>query len=237
MLKSYLRSLSENILLAPIFKMAYSSHSTQPKKEEFMSDVKESQSYLLIVVLCVTVLMVLVYFQQSRQWNRDLKSRDQKIGDLDQKIAEQEQGLAQARDAIAGHKASSKNAAEEIKSAQQIIGEMEARKQKNQKELAALKSALQSKDKEIAKLSADLSEIKASTGQKMAAEKGRTTELENRVADQTRQLAEAQETIQRLEASEKQLQEKLQAADPANTNLKNEDQRLLDEQAAPVKEN
>ena len=68
-----------------------------------MRDVKESQSDLLIVVLCITVLMVLVYFQQSLQWSRDLKSRDQKIGDLDQKIAEQEQGLAQARKAISGH--------------------------------------------------------------------------------------------------------------------------------------
>ena len=142
-----------------------------------MRDVKESQSDLLIVVLCITVLMVLVYFQQSLQWSRDLKSRDQKIGDLDQKIAEQEQGLAQARKAISGHEASSEKAAEELKTAQQIIGEMEARKQKNQKEIAALKSALQSKDREIAEFSAGLSEIKASTGQEMAAEKGRTAEL------------------------------------------------------------
>jgi chromosome segregation ATPase len=201
-----------------------------------MSDVKESQSDLLIVVLSITVLMVLVYFVQSQQWNRDLKSRDQKIGALDQKIAEQEQGLAQARQTIAGHEASSKNSAEEIKSAQQIIGKLESRNQKNEKEIAALKSALQNKDNEIAKLSASLSEIKTSTGQEMAAEKNRTAELENRVADQTRQLIEAKETIQRLEASEKALQEKLQAADPANSNLKNEDQRLLDEQAASGKQ-
>ena len=202
-----------------------------------MRDVKESQSDLLIVVLCIAVLMVLVYFQQSQQWSRDLKSRDQKIGDLDQKIAEQEQGLVQARKTISGHEASSEKAAEELKSAQQIIGEMEARKQKHQKEIAALKSALQSKDREIAELGAGLSEIKASTGQEMAAEKGRTTELEKMVADQTRQLAEAQETIQALEASEKALQEKLQTADPANNSLKTEDQRLLDEQAAPEKQN
>ena len=202
-----------------------------------MRDVKESQSDLLIVVLCIAVLMVLVYFQQSQQWSRDLKSRNQKIGVLDQKIAEQEQGLVQARKTISGHEASSEKAAEELKLAQQIIGEMEARKQKNQKEIAALKSALQSKDREIAELSAGLSEIKASTGQEMAAEKGRTTELEKMVADQTRQLAEAQETIQALEASEKALQEKLQTADPANNSLKTEDQRLLDEQAAPEKQN
>jgi hypothetical protein len=54
--------------------------------------------------------------------------------------------------------------------------------------------------------------------------------LENRIADQTRQLAEAKETIQRLEASEKALQEKLQAADQAYTSPG-------DEQAAPEKEN
>ena len=198
-----------------------------------MSDAKESGNDLLVVVLSIAILMVCVYFQQSQQWNRDLKSRDQKIGDFGQKIAEHEQGLAKARDTISSHEASSRKAAEELKSAQQIIGELESRKQKNEKEIAVLKSALQSKDGEIAKLSASLSEIKTSTGQEMAAEKGRTTDLENRVADQTRQLTEARETIQRLEASEKELQEKLQAADQAYTNLKNEDQRLLDEQAAP----
>ena len=202
-----------------------------------MSDVKESQSDLLIVVLSITVLMVLVYFQQSQQWNRDLQSRDQKIDKLGQKITEQEQDLVQARKTISGHEASSQRTAEELKTAQQIIGEMEARKQKNQKELEALKSALQSKDREIAKLSAGLSEIKASTGQEMAAVKGRTAELEKRVADQARQLAEARENIQRLEASEKALQEKLQGVDPANTSLETEDQRLLDEQAAPKNQN
>ena len=202
-----------------------------------MSDVKESQSHLLIVVLSITVLMVLVYFQQSQQWNRDLKSRDQKIGELGQKITEQAQDLVQARKTISGHEASSQRTAEELKTAQQIIGEMEARNQKNQKELEALKSALQSKDREIAELSAGLSEIKASTGQEMAAVKGRTAELEKRVADQARQLAEARENIQRLEASEKALQEKLQGIDPANTGLETEDQRQLDEQAAPKNQN
>ena len=202
-----------------------------------MSDVKESQSDLLIVVLSITVLMVVVYFVQSQQWSRDLKSRDQKIGDLDQKIAGQEQGLAQARKTIAGHEASSKKASEEIKSAQQIIGELETRNLENEKVIATLKYTLKDKENEVAKLSASLSEIKASSGQEMAAEKGRTAELEKKVADQARQLAEAQETIQRLEASEMALQEKLQGADPANTSLETEDQRLLDEQAAPENQN
>jgi chromosome segregation ATPase len=237
MLKSYLRSLSKNTRRPPIFCPLTVTIQSQPKKEEFMSDVKESQRDLLIVVLSITVLMVLVYFQQSQQWNRDLKSRDQKFGALDQKLAEQEKVLAQAREASAGHEASSKKAAEELKSAQQIIGQLEARKQKHQKEIAALESALRTKDDKIAKLSASLSEIKTSTGQEIATEKGRITELENTVADQTRQLTEAQETIQRLEASEMALQEKLRAADPADTNLKNEDQQLLDEQASPGKQN
>ena len=202
-----------------------------------MRDVKESQSALLIVVLCITVLMVLVYFQQSQQWSRDLKSRDQKIGDLDQKFAEQKQDLIQARKTISGHEASSQNAAEELKTAQQIIGALESRNQKNQKQIAALESALRDKDDEIAKLNAGLSEIKTSTGREVAAEKGRSTELEDTVADQARQLSEAKETIQRLEASEKALQEKLRAADPAGTSLKNEDPQLLDEQATPRKQN
>jgi len=198
-----------------------------------MRDAKESQSDLLIVVLSITVLMVLVYFQQSQQWNRDLDSRDQKIGELGQKITEQEQGLVQARKTISGLEASSQKAVEELKTAQQIIGAMEARSQKNEKHIAALESALGNKDDEIAKLGASLSEIKASSGQEMAAEKGRTAELEKKVADQARQLAEAREAIQRLEASEKALQEKLQGADTANTSLETEDQRLLDGQAAP----
>jgi septal ring factor EnvC (AmiA/AmiB activator) len=237
MLKSYLRSFSKNTRRPPIFNPLLVTIQSQPGKEEFMSDVKESQSHLLIVVLSITVLMVLVYFQQSQQWNRDLKSRDQKIGELGQKITEQAQDLVQARKTISGHEASSQRTAEELKTAQQIIGEMEARNQKNQKELEALKSALQSKDREIAELSAGLSEIKASTGQEMAAVKGRTAELEKRVADQARQLAEARENIQRLEASEKALQEKLQGIDPANTGLETEDQRQLDEQAAPKNQN
>ena len=202
-----------------------------------MRDAKESQSDLLIVVLSITVLMVLVYFQQSQQWNRDLESRDQKIGELGQKITEQEQGLVQARKTISGHEASSQKGAEELKTAQQIIGEMEARNQKNEKQIAALESALRNKDDEIAKLGARLSEIQANTDQEMAAEKGRMAELEKRIADQTRELTEAQETIQRLEASEKALQEKLQGTDPANTSLKTEDPRLLDEQTAPEKQN
>ena len=202
-----------------------------------MSDIKESVNYLLIVILSIAVLMVFVYFQQSQQWNRTLKARDQKISDLDQKIREHVKGLARARQTISGHEAASRNAAEEIKSAQQIIGELESRKQKNEKEIAALKSALQNKDNEIAELNAGLSKMKARAGQDMAVEKGRTIQLENRVADQTRQLTEAKKTIQRLGASEKELQEKLQAADQAFTNLKNDHQRLSDEQAAPEKEN
>jgi len=51
-----------------------------------MSDAKESGNDLLVVVLSIAVLMVCVYFQQSQQWNRDLKSRDQKIGDFGQKL-------------------------------------------------------------------------------------------------------------------------------------------------------
>ncbi|MEE4263862.1 MAG: hypothetical protein V2I56_14310 [Desulfobacteraceae bacterium] len=202
-----------------------------------MSDVKESFNDLLVVFLSITVLMVCIYFQQSQQLTRDLKSRDQKIGELGQKITEHEQALAQSRDTISGHETSSRMAAEDLKSAQQIIGELESRRQKIEKEIAVLESALQRKDIEIAKLNASLSEIKTGTGPEMAAEKRRVTDLENRFADQTHQLTEAQETIQRLEASEKSLQEKLQAADQANADLSESNQRLLDELAALKKEN
>jgi chromosome segregation ATPase len=202
-----------------------------------MSDIKESVHDLLIVLLSIAVLMVGIYFQQSRQWGQALKSRDQKIDSLDQKNAAYEKELARARDTIAGHESSSKTAAEELQSARQIIGEMESHRQKLEKQTAALQSALQDKDNEIARLGEELSEIKASTGREMAAVQERMTELENTVADQTRQLAEARKNIQRLEASEQQLQQKLQAADTAYTDLKNDHQRLLDQQTAPVKEN
>jgi septal ring factor EnvC (AmiA/AmiB activator) len=84
-------------------------------KEEPMSDFKENLFDILIVLLSIAVLMVLVYFQQSRQWNQSLKTSDQKIGDLDQKIAEHAKELATARDTIAGHEAASKNAAAGIR--------------------------------------------------------------------------------------------------------------------------
>jgi chromosome segregation ATPase len=202
-----------------------------------MSDIKESVYYLLIILLSVAVLMVGVYFQQSRQWGQDLKSRNEKIAGLDQKIAEYQKELAQARNTIAGQESSAKQAALELQAAQQIIGEIESRRQKMEKKIAALQSALQDKDTEIARLGEEMSAIKTSTGQEMAAEKERLAELEYKVADQTRQLDEARETIQQLEASEKQLQEKLQAADTADTNLKTDHPQLLDQPAAPVKEN
>ena len=202
-----------------------------------MSDIKESVHDLLIVLLSIAVLMVGIYFQQSRQWGQALKSRDQKIGRLEQEIDAYKKELARARDTIAGHESSSKTAAEELQSARQIIGETESHRQKLEKQTAALQSALQDKDNEIARLGEELSEIKTSTGREMAAVKERMTELENTVADQTRTLAEARKNIQRLEASEQQLQQKLQAADTAYTDLKNDHQRLLDQQTAPVKEN
>jgi septal ring factor EnvC (AmiA/AmiB activator) len=203
-----------------------------------MSDFKESLNDLLLVLLSIAVLMLLVYFQQSQQWNRTLKSRNQKISDLDQKIAEHEKGLAQARDTIAGLEASSKNAAEEIKSARQIIGELESGRQKNQKKIAELKSALQQKDTEVAELiNARLSEMKVNTENRLSAKEGEIKHLANGAADQTRLLSEARDMIQRLEESEKALQEKLQAADQAYADLNESHQRLLDELAALKKEN
>ena len=201
-----------------------------------MSDFKESLNDLLLVLLSIAVLMLWVYFQQSQQWNRTLKSRNQKISDSDQKIAEHEKGLAQARDTIAGHEASAKNAAEEIKSAREIIGELESGRQKNEKKIAALKSALQQKDTEAAELNARLSKMKENTGQELAAKDGRITELENGAADQTRQLTEAKVTIQRLEESEKELHSKLQAADLAYADLNESHQKLSEELAALRKE-
>lgn len=206
-------------------------------KEDPVSDFKESLNDLLLVLLSIAVLMLLVYFQQSQQWNRTLKSRNQKISDLDQKIAEHEKGLAQARDTIAGLEASSKNAAEEIKSARQIIGELESGRQKNQKKIAELQEALNKKDSQAAELDTHLSAIKYSSAKELAAQEARISELENMVGDQKLQLTKTAETIQRLETSEKEMQSKLQAADQAYADLNESHQRLLDELAALKKEN
>jgi len=192
-----------------------------------MSDFKESLNDLLLVLLSIAVLMLLVYFQQSQQWNRTLKSRDQRISDLDQKIAAHVKGLAQVRGTIAGHEASAKNAAEEIKSAREIIGELESGRQKNQKKIAALQEALSKKDSQAAELDTHLSAIKDSSA----------NELENMVGDQKLQLTKTADTIRRLEMSEKEMQSKLQAADQAYADLNESHQRLLDELAALKKEN
>jgi chromosome segregation ATPase len=202
-----------------------------------MSDLKESLNDLLLVLLSIVVLMLLVYYQQSQQWNRAMQSRDQKIEVLDQKIDAQEQSLTKAREIMAGHEASSKNAEEEIKTARQIIGELESGRQKNQKKMVALQEALKKKDSQVAELNKDLSAIKDNTENELAAKTVRIDELENMVGDQKLKLTQAAETIQRLQESEKSLQEKLQAADLAYADLEQSHQKLLDELAAPKKEN
>jgi len=202
-----------------------------------MSDFKESLNDLLLVLLSIVVLMLMVYFQQSQQWNLTLKSRDQKISDLNQKIAEHQKGLARARDTIAGCEASSNNAAEEIKSAREIIGELESGRQKNQKKIAELQEALNIKDSQAAELDTRLSAIKDGSAKELAAQEARISELENMVGDQKLQLARTAETIRRLETAEKEMQSKLKAADQAYADLNESHQKLLDELAALKKEN
>jgi len=202
-----------------------------------MSDFKESDYDLLLVLLCVAVLMLFVYIQQSRDWHRALETRDQRISELDQKNSDHQKNLARARETITGHEASSQKAAKEIQTARQIIGELQTRKLEDEKEIATLKAMLKEKDSEIAKINANLSSIKESTGKGLAAKEAHATELEKTVADQTRKLKEAQEAIQRLEASEKQLQVRLQAADKALAEQKENYQTLSDELDALKKDN
>jgi chromosome segregation ATPase len=202
-----------------------------------MSDFKEEANNLLLVLLSIAVLMLFVYFQQSREWNRTLKSRDQKINTLNQKIAEDEQALAKARDTIAGQEAASKNTADDLKSAREIIGALEQGKQKSQKEIAELKNALRKKNNEAAKFNSRLSAMMAGSGKELVAKDGRITELESETAVQTRQLSEAKDRIQRLEESEQALQNKLQTADQAYADLDKSHQSLLDEFTALKKAN
>ena len=202
-----------------------------------MSDFKESVDDLILVLLSIAVLMLFVYFQQSREWNRTLESRDQKINTLDQKIAENEQALATARDTIAGQEAASKNTAADLKSAREIIGKLESGRQKNHRIIAELQEALKSKNRQAAELDTRLSAIKDSTGNKLAGQEVRISELENMVGDQKLQLTQAEKTIRRLEESEKSLQEKLQAADQAYADLNKNHQSLLDELTTLKKEN
>ena len=202
-----------------------------------MSDVKESVHDLLIVLLCIAVLMVFVYFKQSREWNSALEARDQKIGELDQKLAGKQQEVEQAREAVAKHQASAVNAKNDTQAAMQLIGELESRNHKDEQEIADLKSMLKNRDSEIAQINTFLSTMKENTGKDIAASKARAIELENTLADQTRQLAEARAAVQRLEASEKDLQEKLQAADTAYSELSSNHQKLLDELAELKKGN
>lgn len=202
-----------------------------------MSDIKESVHDLLIVLLCIAVLMVFVYFQQSQEWNRALEARGQKISALDQKIAGHQQELDQARETMAKHTASAENAKNEIRSAMQLIGELESRNQKNEQEIEDLKNVLNEKDSEIARINTALSTMKESTAKDMAASQACAEELDKTVTDQTRQLAEAQAAVQRLEASESDLQEKLLAADSEYAELNENHQKLLVELAALKKEN
>lgn len=202
-----------------------------------MSDIKESVHDLLIVLLCIAVLMVFVYFQQSQEWNRALETRDQKISDRNQKIAGHQQELDQARETMAKQKASAENAKNEIRSAMQLIGELESRNQKNEQEIEDLKNVLNEKDSEIARINTSLSTMKENDGKDLASSQARAAELEKTVADQTRQLTEARATIQGLETSERQLQERLQAADKVLEAQNENHQKLSDELDALKKDN
>ena len=142
-----------------------------------MSDFKDSINELLVMLLSIADLMVMVYFQQSLQWNQAVQSRNQQISEQEQKISNLEQELAQTQDTIAGLKASSMKNVNDLKSAQDIIGELEFSRQNSQKEIAGMKK-------------------KAETD--FSAKYGRVIELEKVIADQKRQLIEAEETIRRL---------------------------------------
>ncbi len=202
-----------------------------------MDDFKERLNELLVILLSIAVLMVTVFFFQSLDWNKTLKSRDQTISDLRQKITDLEKELALARDTIVGHETSIKNTAEDLKSARQIIGKLEFDRQKSQKEIAGLESVLQEKDNETAKFKAQLSEIKSTSGQELAAKDSRNTALEKIVADQKRQLAAAKVTIQRLEDSERALQNEIQAAAENYATLNKNYQSLLEELTALKEQN
>ena len=156
-----------------------------------MSDYKDSINELLVMLLSIAVLMVMVYFQQSLQWNQAVQSRNQQISEQEQKISNLEQELAQTQDTIAGLKASSMKNLNDLKSAQDIIGELEFSRQNSQKEITEMRDVLQKKEKEIA-------EMKEKAGTDFSTKYGRVIELEKVIADQKRQLIEAEETIRRL---------------------------------------
>lgn len=194
-----------------------------------MDDFKASLNELLMILLSIVSLMVMVFFVQSIEWNKTLKSRDQNIVELRQKIADLERQLTSAQDTIASHETSMKNTAEDLDSARQIIGKLEFERQKSQKEIAGLESFLQEKDTEAAKFNVRLSEIKKTADQELAAKDGRNAELEKIVADQKRKLAAAKITIQRLEESEKALQNEIQAAAENYSDLNRNYQSVLEE--------
>jgi len=208
------------------------------KKRTQMSDFfKDSASEIILILMSAAILMVMVYFQQSLNWNHALKSRDQKISGLNDEIARLEHGLAQARDTIAGLTASSQTTIDDLKAAREIIGELESERQKTIKETALMGSALQQKNNDVAELNARIAEIRNTVDAELAAKDRRITELENAAADQNRRFAEVQETIRRLEASEKALQSRVNTADQAYTDLSKRHESLLEEFANIKKAN
>jgi len=203
-----------------------------------MSDFfKDSASEIILILMSAAILMVMVYFQQSLNWNHALKSRDQKISGLNDEIARLEHGLAQARDTIAGLTASSQTTIDDLKAAREIIGELESERQKTIKETALMGSALQQKNNDVAELNARIAEIRNTVDAELAAKDRRITELENAAADQNRRFTEVQETIRRLEASEKALQSRVNTADQAYTDLSKRHESLLEEFANIKKAN
>ena len=159
-----------------------------------MTDSKGRFSQLFPVLLAVAIIMIVVFYQYGQSKSDALASRDDKIASLNQAIVKLEQELGQTQDAISGLKGASQAKVEELKSAREIVGELETLRQKNKKEVSELKNALAEKENQISTLTSQLAEVKNDTIAELAAKE--------------RLLAEANETIRRLEESQKALQEK-----------------------------
>lgn len=194
-----------------------------------MAEKRESGRDLLPVLFAVAVMMVVVYFLQATEKNRAIKSGRQQIEALKQTITDLTTELTRAQNQLEDLEASHASLKQDLRSAREIIGELESKRQKHTREIDMLGIVIQQKDQKIAELENRIKTLQNTSGTKEGQKERLIDELQGVVSDQNQQLTEARDQIQELKTAQQELSRRLAAAEKAHSELNERYQKNLDE--------
>jgi predicted nucleic acid-binding Zn-ribbon protein len=138
----------------------------QAQKRNRMAEKRESGRDLLPVLFAVAVMMVVVYFLQATEKNRAIKSGRQQIEALKQTITDLTTELTRAQNQLEDLEASHASLKQDLRSAREIIGELESKRQKHTREIDMLGIVIQQKDQKIAELESRIKTLQNTSGTK-----------------------------------------------------------------------